>query len=53
MTTPSFARVLIPVAKLDDSNRIREDYSHVTALAQSIREAGEMLGKTYHRTHLS
>ena len=42
------ARVLIPVAQLDDSARIREDYSHVAELARSIKEAGEMLGKPYH-----
>ena len=47
LATPS-PRVLIPVTQLDDSNRLREDYSHVTALADSIREAGQMLGKAYH-----
>ena len=48
ITNPSYARVLIPCGQLDDSNRLREDYSHVAELAESIREAGEMLGKTYH-----
>lgn len=46
--SPNHARVLIPIELLDDKNRIREDYSHVTDLATSIRDAGTMLGKAYH-----
>lgn len=45
---PNHARVLIPCSQLDDSDRIREDYSHVAELAESIRDAGTMLGKPYH-----